>query len=141
MLAACGVGSREELFAHLPEAVRLRRPLALPKGKSEYEILEYFRARGAENCSGCASFLGAGAYSHYRPALVDAVVSRAEFLTSYTPYQAEIAQGTLQAMFEFQTMLTQLTGMEVSNASLWDGSTATTEAALMAMRISASPAS
>jgi glycine dehydrogenase subunit 1 len=135
MLAACGVSSCEDLFAHLPDAVRLKRPLALPKGKSEYEILDYFRARGAQNCSGCPSFLGAGAYSHYQPALIDAVVSRAEFLTAYTPYQAEISQGTLTAIFEFQTMICQLTGMDVANASMYDGSTATPEAAMMAVRI------
>lgn len=135
MLEACGVDSLESLFAHLPAAVRLKRPLALAPGKSEYEILEYFRARGAETATGYASFLGAGAYRHYRPVLVDAVVSRGEFLTSYTPYQAEISQGTLQAVFEFQTMICQLTGMDVANASLYCGSTAVAEAALMAARI------
>jgi glycine dehydrogenase subunit 1 len=136
MLEACGVDSLEALFAHLPAGVRLRRPLALEPGKSEYEILEYFRARGAENAGGYACFLGAGAYRHYRPVLVDSVVSRGEFLTSYTPYQAEISQGTLQAVFEFQTMICQLTGMDVANASLYCGSTAVAEAALMAARIS-----
>ena len=117
MLEACGVDSAEGLFAHLPGEVRLGRPLGLEAGKSEYEIVEYFRARGAENAAGYASFLGAGVYYHYRPVLVDAIASRAEFLTSYTPYQAEISQGTLTSIFEFQTMLCQLTGMEVANAS------------------------
>jgi len=135
MLAACGVSSLEELFAHLPEEVRMRRPLAIEAGKSEYEIVEYFRRLGAENAEGYACFLGAGAYFHYRPVLVDAVVSRAEFLTSYTPYQAEISQGTLTSIFEFQTMMCQLTGMDVANASMYDGSTAMAEAALMAVRI------
>jgi glycine dehydrogenase subunit 1 len=135
MLAACGVSSLEDLFTHLPEEVRIKRPLAIEPGKSEYEIVEYFRARGAENAEGYACFLGAGAYFHYRPVLVDAVVSRSEFLTSYTPYQAEISQGTLTSIFEFQTMMCQLTGMDVANASMYDGSTATTEAALMAVRI------
>src|SRR5690242_18433323 len=135
MLAALGVSSLEDLFAQLPEAVRLKRPLALEPGKSEYEIIEYFRARGGENAAGYPSFLGAGVYHHYRPVLVDTVVSRSEFLTSYTPYQAEIAQGTLTTIFEFQTMICQLTGMEVANASMYDGSTAVPEAAMMAMRL------
>jgi glycine dehydrogenase subunit 1 len=134
MLDACGVSSAEELFAHLPEAVRLQRPLDLAPGISEYEIVQYFRDRAAENANGYASFLGAGVYSHYRPVLVDTVVSRGEFLTSYTPYQAEISQGTLTTIFEFQTMICQLTGMDVANASMYDGSTAVPEAAMMAVR-------
>jgi glycine dehydrogenase subunit 1 len=135
MLEACGVGSPEDLFAHLPEAVRLKRPLQLPPGISEYEIVDYFRRRGDQNANGYASFLGAGVYAHYRPVLVDTVVSRGEFLTSYTPYQAEISQGTLTTIFEFQTMICQLTGMDVANASMYDGSTALAEAALMAARL------
>jgi len=135
MLDACGAASAEDLFAHLPAAVRLRRPLDLAPGISEYEIVDYFRARAAENANGYASFLGAGVYRHYRPVLVDTVVSRGEFLTSYTPYQAEISQGTLTAIFEFQTMICQLTGMDVANASMYDGSTAVPEAAMMAARI------
>ncbi len=134
MLEACGAGSAEELFAHLPEAVRLGRPLDLAPGISEYEIVQYFRERAAENANGYASFLGAGVYNHYRPVLVDTVVSRGEFLTSYTPYQAEISQGTLTTIFEFQTMICQLTGMDVANASMYDGSTAVPEAAMMAVR-------
>jgi glycine dehydrogenase subunit 1 len=134
MLDACGVSSPEELFVHLPEAVRLQRPLALAPGISEYEIVRYFRDRAAENSNGYASFLGAGVYNHYRPVLVDTVVSRGEFLTSYTPYQAEISQGTLTTIFEFQTMICQLTGMDVANASMYDGSTAVPEAAMMAVR-------
>ena len=134
MLAACGVESPEDLFAHLPEAVRLKQPLQLPPGISEYEIVDYFRRRGEQNANGYSSFLGAGVYAHYRPVLVDTVVSRGEFLTSYTPYQAEISQGTLTTIFEFQTMICQLTGMDVANASMYDGSTALAEGALMAAR-------
>ena len=135
MLDDCGVETIEDLFAHLPADIKLNRPLALPAGKSEYEIIDYFRARAGENANGYASFLGAGVYNHYRPVLVDTVVSRGEFLTSYTPYQAEISQGTLTSIFEFQTMICQLTGMEVANASMYDGSSAVPEAAMMAMRI------
>jgi len=135
MLSAIGVDSLENLFSNLPDEVRLNRPLAIDPGKSEYEIVDYFRARGDESANGYASFLGAGVYHHYRPVLVDTVVSRGEFLTSYTPYQAEIAQGTLTTIFEFQTMICQLTGMEVANASMYDGSTAVPEAAMMAMRL------
>jgi glycine dehydrogenase subunit 1 len=134
MLEACGVTTPEELFSHLPEAVRMNRPLDLAPGISEYEIVDYFRARAAENANGYASFLGAGVYNHYRPVLVDTVVSRGEFLTSYTPYQAEISQGILTTIFEFQTMICQLTGMDVANASMYDGSTAVPEAAMMAVR-------
>jgi glycine dehydrogenase subunit 1 len=134
MLDAIGVESAGELFSHLPEAVKLNRPLNLAAGISEYEIVDYFRQRASENANGYASFLGAGVYNHYRPVLVDTVVSRGEFLTSYTPYQAEISQGTLTTIFEFQTMICQLTGMDVANASMYDGSTAVPEAAMMAVR-------
>src|SRR5215467_9256829 len=134
MLAACGVKSPEDLFSHLPESARLKRPLDLAPGISEYEIVDYFRARAAECANGYASFLGAGVYQHFRPVLVDTVVSRGEFLTAYTPYQAETAQGTLTHIFEFQTMIAQLTGMDVANASMYDGSTAVPEAAMMAAR-------
>jgi glycine dehydrogenase subunit 1 len=134
MLDACGVSSAEELFAHLPEAVKLNRPLNLAPGISEYDIVRYFRDRAGECANGYASFLGAGVYNHFRPVLVDTVVSRGEFLTSYTPYQAEISQGTLTQIFEFQTMICQLTGMDVANASMYDGSTAVPEAAMMAVR-------
>jgi len=135
MLAACGLQSAEELFAHLPDDVRIQQPLALAPGISEYEIVDYFRARASECANGYASFLGAGVYAHYRPVMVDTVVSRGEFLTSYTPYQAEISQGTLTTIFEFQTMICQLTGMDVANASMYDGSTSVPEAALMAVRV------
>ncbi len=135
MLDTIGASTLEDLYAHLPDDVRFQGALNIPKGKSEYEIVDYFRARGRDNFDAQANFLGAGVYPHYRPVLVDAVVSRGEFLTSYTPYQAEISQGTLTAIFEFQTMICQLTGMDVANASMYDGSTAVPEAAMMAMRI------
>jgi glycine dehydrogenase subunit 1 len=134
MLAACGFASAEQLFAHVPEEVRLNRPLDLPPGMSEYSIVDRFRGYSDKMANGYASFLGAGVYSHYRPVVVDTIVSRSEFLTSYTPYQAEISQGTLVTIFEFQTMICQLTGMDVANASMYDGSTATPEAAMMAVR-------
>lgn len=139
MMEACGIASVEELFSHIPESEGLNRPLALDSGISEYSIIDYFRARAAESSNGYASFLGAGVYSHYRPVMVDTVVSRGEFLTSYTPYQAEISQGTLVTIFEFQTMICQLTGMDVANASMYDGSTATPEAAMMAVRATGRP--
>ena len=135
MLAVCGLNSLDDLYAHLPQDALLGRPLQMEPGLSEYEIVDYFKARAGECAAGYASFLGAGVYSHYRPVLCDVVVSRGEFLTSYTPYQAEIAQGTLTSIFEFQTMVCQLTGMEVANASMYDGSTAVPEAAMMAARI------
>src|SRR5579872_80529 len=135
MLDAIGLSSLDGLYAHLPKEVLFEGSLDIPPGKSEYDIVDYFRARGAENANGYASFLGAGVYHHYRPVLVDTVVSRGEFLTSYTPYQAEMAQGTLTAIFEFQTMICQLTGMDVANASMYDASTAVPEAAMMAMRV------
>jgi glycine dehydrogenase subunit 1 len=134
MLAACGMQDREQLFSHLPKDVVLNRPLNLAPGASEYEIVDYFRARSEETAA-YPSFLGAGVYRHYRPVVVDTIVSRGEFLTSYTPYQAEIAQGTLTTIFEFQTMICQLTGMDVANASMYDGSTAVPEAAMMAVRV------
>jgi glycine dehydrogenase subunit 1 len=135
MLDAIGARSIENLFASIPEAFRLKDPLNLPAAMSEQEIIEYFRARAAENSLGYTSFLGAGVYNHLRSVVTDSLIQRGEFLTSYTPYQAEISQGTLQAIFEFQTLMCQLTGMEVANASMWDGSTATTEAVLMAERL------
>src|SRR5438477_1840067 len=135
MLSTIGVGSLEDLFSYLPSEVRYDKPLNIEPGKSEYEIVDYFRARANENANGYASFLGAGVYNHYRPVLVDTVISRGEFLTSYTPYQSEISQGTLTTIFEFQTMICQLTGMDVANASMYDGSTAVPEAAMMAIRV------
>src|SRR5574337_1485448 len=135
MLKAIGARSIDDLFAPIPPEYRLKRDLHVPKQMSEAEIVQWFKDRAAENADGYASFLGAGAYSHYRPVIIDALISRGEFLTAYTPYQAEISQGTLQSIFEFQTMICELTGMEVANASMYDGSTAATEAAMMAARI------
>jgi glycine dehydrogenase subunit 1 len=135
MLAAIGVDSIEELFQTIPEKFRLREPLPLPGPLSEMEIIQYFKDRAAENAVDYTSFLGAGVYQHLRSVVTDAMVQRGEFLTSYTPYQAEISQGTLTAIFEFQTLMSQLTGQEVANASMYDGSTALTEAVLMAERV------
>ncbi len=135
MLAALGFSSVEQLFEHLPESARMEQPLRIPPGRSEYEIIDYFRERAAESGEGYASFLGAGAYRHFRPVVIDPLVTRGEFLTSYTPYQAEISQGVLTTIFEFQTMVAQLTGMDIANASMYDGSSATPEAAMMAVRI------
>jgi glycine dehydrogenase subunit 1 len=135
MLAAIGVNSIEELFSSIPEAYRLKKPLDLPGPLSETEVIRYFEERSVENSRGYSSFLGAGIYSHLRSVVTDAILQRGEFLTSYTPYQAEISQGTLQAIFEFQTLMCQLTGQEVANASMYDGSTAATEAVLMAERV------
>jgi glycine dehydrogenase subunit 1 len=135
MLAAIGVDSVEELFSGIPEKLRLRRMLDIPRALSEPELLEYFRKRSTQNAIDFVSFTGAGIYRHHIPIVIDALISRSEFYTAYTPYQAEIAQGTLQAIFEFQTYITQLTAMDVSNASLYDGSTAIAEAVLMAQRV------
>src|SRR5439155_7469580 len=109
--------------------------LKLPGPFSEAEVIRYFKERANENSLGYTSFLGAGVYQHLRSVITDTILLRGEFLTSYTPYQAEITQGTLQAIFEFQTLMCQLTGQEVANASMYDGSTATTEAVLMAERL------
>jgi len=135
MLEACGLTSTLELFSQIPAEARLEHPLNLAPGISEYEIVDYFKARANNTAAGYASFLGAGVYSHYRPIVVDTVVSRGEFLTSYTPYQSEISQGTLVTIFEFQTMICQLTGMDVANASMYDASTAVPEAAMMSVRV------
>jgi glycine dehydrogenase subunit 1 len=135
MLADIGVDSIEQLFTGIPEKLRLRRLLNIPKALTEPELVEYFEQRADKNAVDSAAFIGAGIYRHYIPIIVDALISRSEFYTAYTPYQAEIAQGTLQAIFEFQTYIAQLTGMEVANASLYDGSTGLAEAVLMAHRL------
>src|SRR5437763_4371801 len=135
MLAAIGAKSIDELFSSIPERFRLREALNIPGPYSETEVIQYFKDRAAENSNGYTSFLGAGVYNHLRSVVTDVIIQRGEFLTSYTPYQAEITQGTLQAIFEFQTLMCQLTGQEVANASMYDGSTATTEAVLMAERL------
>ena len=135
MLKAIGIRSVDELFSPIPAEYRLARDLAIPRQMAESEIVDWFKQRAKQNGEGYTSFLGAGAYFHYRPVVIDALVQRGEFLTSYTPYQAEFAQGTLQAIFEFQTMISELTGMDLANASMYDGSTAAAEAVMMAVRV------
>src|SRR3954467_11310715 len=135
LLKAIGAHSINDLFAPIPAEYRLQRDLAVPRQMAESEIVEWFRNRSRENGDNYCSFLGAGAYYHYRPVIIDSLISRGEFLTAYTPYQAEISQGTLQSIFEFQTMICELAGMEVANASMYDGSTAAAEAVMMAVRL------
>jgi glycine dehydrogenase subunit 1 len=136
MLKVVGLNSAEELFESIPADLILREQLKTPAAISEMELLASSEAMAARNTAARRpSFLGAGAYSHYSPTIVDHLISRSEFFTAYTPYQPEISQGTLQAIFEFQTLVCQLTGMDVANASMYDGSTALAEAVLMAERI------
>jgi glycine dehydrogenase subunit 1 len=135
MLQEIGVSSIDDLFATIPAEYRLERDLAVPRQMAESEIIDHFKRAAGHNAVGYCSFLGAGVYSHYRPVIIDTLVQRGEFLTSYTPYQAEITQGTLQAIFEFQTMICELTGMEIANASMYDGSTGAAEGVMMAVRI------
>jgi glycine dehydrogenase subunit 1 len=135
MLKQIGAGSIGDLFSTIPQEYRLERDLDVPRQMGESEIVEYFRNASLKSAAGYTSFLGAGAYRHYRPVIIDSLVQRGEFLTSYTPYQAEITQGTLQAIFEFQTMICELTGMEIANASMYDGSTGAAESVSMAVRI------
>src|SRR5436190_23189986 len=136
MLHQVGLNSAEELFDSIPKDLRLSRNLNTPAALSEIELLAGFEQLATHNrAAGRTSFLGAGAYQHYIPTIVDHVISRSEFFTAYTPYQPEISQGTLQVIFEFQTLVCQLTGMEVANASMYDGSTALAEAVLMAERV------
>src|SRR5881398_4103327 len=136
MLQQIGVASIENLFDSIPDNLRLRGHLDVPAAMSELELLKRFEEMGARNqAAQRISFLGGGAYSHYTPTIVDHLISRSEFFTAYTPYQPEISQGTLQAIFEFQTLVCQLTGMDVANASMYDGSTAMAEAVMMANRV------
>jgi glycine dehydrogenase subunit 1 len=135
MLREIGCKSIDDLFSPIPAEYRLSRDLQVPRQMAESEVIDYFRQRAEANAAGYAVFLGAGAYHHYRPVVIDSLISRGEFFTAYTPYQAEIAQGTLQAIFEFQTMICELTGMDVANASMYDGSTGAAEALLMAVRV------
>lgn len=130
MLAKVGVDSLDGLYAEVPESIRFKGDYDLPEGKSEMEIRRFFDALGNENKQ-LTCFAGAGTYDHYTPSVIPAIVQRSEFLTSYTPYQAEISQGTLHYIFEYQSMMAELTGMDVSNASMYDGTTATAEAMLM----------
>ncbi|MBZ0252590.1 MAG: aminomethyl-transferring glycine dehydrogenase subunit GcvPA [Candidatus Methylomirabilis sp.] len=136
LLAACGLSKLEDLVEPIPPELRLKRPLRIPHAAAEFELREEMEALAGRNLEGLRGvFLGAGAYSHYVPSAINHLVLRQEFLTAYTPYQAEIAQGTLTWIFEYQTMVCQLTGMEVANASLYDASTALAEACLMARRV------
>jgi glycine dehydrogenase subunit 1 len=137
MLRAIGAGSIDELYRDVPASARLDRRLELPPHAGELEVTQSLAAMAARNLAAgsCPSFLGAGAYRHHVPAAVDALLQRGEFLTAYTPYQPEVSQGTLQAMFEFQTQVALITGMDVANASMYDGSTACAEAVQMACRV------
>lgn len=137
MLARIGVENTDALFADVPDGKLLRAPLPLPRHKGEMEVERTLRRMAEKNvpAGSVPFFVGCGAYKHHIPATVDHVIQRSEFLTSYTPYQPEIAQGTLQYLFEFQTQVAMLTGMEVANASMYDGSTAAAEAVLMAHRV------
>src|SRR5215207_340435 len=137
MLARIGVETVYDLFADVPADELLHEPLDLPRRKGELEVERLLGRMAAKNvpAGSVPFFVGAGAYKHHVPASVDHLIQRSEFLTSYTPYQPEIAQGTLQYLFEFQTQVAMLTGMEVANASMYDGSTAAAEAVLMAHRV------
>jgi glycine dehydrogenase subunit 1 len=135
MLQDMGRSRIEDLFEQIPENLRLTEPVGIGHPMSEPDLLDYFRDLAAKNAIDYQSFLGAGAYSHFIPVVIDPLISRSEFFTAYTPYQPELSQGTLQYIFEFQTMICQLTGMEVANASLYDGSTGLAEAVLMANRV------
>ena len=135
MLARCGVKDIDALYSDVPEAVRLKGDYDLPEAMSEAELRAHFAELGKKN-KPLTCFAGAGVYDHYIPAVVPSICARSEYLTSYTPYQAEVSQGTLHYIFEYQTMMAELTGMEVSNASMYDGTTATAEAAMMAMAAS-----
>jgi glycine dehydrogenase subunit 1 len=137
MCETIGVAVPSDLFRSIPESLRLKEWLSLPKALPEQELIAHLKtlSRKNETVDHYSSFLGAGAYHHYIPVAVGALISRGEFMTSYTPYQAELSQGTLQAIFEFQTMVASLFGLEVANASNYDGSTALAEAVLMALRL------
>ena len=130
MLAKAGVSSLDGLYAEVPESIRFKGEYDLPEAKSELEIRQFFGKLGKKNKQ-LVCFAGAGTYDHYTPSVIPSIVERSEFLTSYTPYQAEISQGTLHYIFEYQSMMAEMTGMDISNASMYDGSTATAEAALM----------
>ena len=132
MLARVGVKSVDDLFAEIPEEVRFRKDYALPQSASELEVRQLFELMGSKNRQ-LTCFAGMGVYDHYTPAVIPNLLSRSEFLTSYTPYQAEISQGTLHYIFEYQSMMAELTGMDVSNASMYDGTTACAEAMMMAV--------
>ena len=140
MLAAIGVSSTDDLFCCIPEGIRLKKPLNLPAAEPEQALIRHFAGLGARNTyPDFLSFLGGGAYDHFIPSVVDYLSSRGEFVSPYTPYQPEVSQGTLQAIFEFQTLICQLTGMDIANASLYDGATGAAEAVLMALRLKNKP--
>lgn len=134
MLERIGMQTMDELYAGVPQSVRLKKDYDLPEAKSEMEVRDFFKRLGQQNKQ-LTCFAGGGVYDHYTPAVVPQIVSRSEFLTSYTPYQAEISQGTLHYIFEYQSMMAELTGMDISNASLYDGTTATAEAVMMAAAV------
>jgi glycine dehydrogenase subunit 1 len=135
MLEAAGASSLADLFRSIPEKLRLSRPLAVPPALDEVSLFSEFRRLAAKNLTEHPPFIGAGAYPHHVPPAVDQLLLRGEFFTAYTPYQPEVSQGTLQALFEWQTMVCLLTGLDVANASMYDGASATAEAALMATRL------
>jgi glycine dehydrogenase subunit 1 len=136
MLASIGISSTEELFNCIPEAVRLKRPLDLPPSLAELDLIREIESLGEKNAyAGFLSFLGAGAYEHFIPTVVDYLSARGEFVSPYTPYQPEVSQGTLQIIFEFQTLICQLTGLDIANASLYEGATGAAEAVLMTQRL------
>jgi glycine dehydrogenase subunit 1 len=140
MMAALGISSLDELFRCLPDEVKLKRGLEIPSALTEPELIARFEKIGRKNAAaGLVSFLGAGAYRHFIPCVVDYLSSRGEFVSPYTPYQPEVSQGTLQVIFEYQTLICQLTGMDISNASLYDGASAAAEAVLMAHRVRGKP--
>ena len=133
MLARCGVRQLDDLYADVPESLRLKEPYRLPAEMDEYAVRRFFDSLADKNSRIRTCFAGAGFYDHAVPAAVRSLAARSEFLTAYTPYQPEISQGTLQYIFEYQTMMARLTGLEVSNASMYDGATATAEAVMMAV--------
>jgi glycine dehydrogenase subunit 1 len=137
MLEQIGVSSIEELFKQVPDAVRLKQPLNVPPALSEMELTQQVQVLAAKNraADSTVCFLGGGSYDHFIPAVVDAIAGRSEYYTAYTPYQAEASQGSLQAFFEFQTLICQLTGLDVANASLYEGGSAVAEAVIMAMNV------
>src|SRR5262249_39198773 len=132
-----GVASLSELFASIPQSLQLKRPLEVPPALTEIELTRHAQQLAGRNqaADSAVCFLGGGGYDHFVPSVVDAVAGRSEFYTAYTPYQAEASQGSLQAFFEYQTLLCQLTGMDVANASLYDGGSAVAEAVLMATSV------
>ena len=135
ILETIGVSSVDELFDSVPERIRFTGGLRLPEPMSEPEVRRYLEGLAGRNRTDCVTFLGGGAYDHYIPAAVDHLISRSEFYTCYTPYQAEASQGTLQAIYEYQSLITRLTGLDIANASGYDGASVTADAALMACAV------